>query len=90
VKTVGQCAVVGAALRAIVEAWHDKPIQQSLAQEFSLMGKRMVTTSAVFAGLGGTFYLTRYGIGELRARDDYWNQTVAGAVTGGGLGYYRK
>lgn len=63
----------------------DLPFKQQMKIQFSDMGKRAWTSAKNFGFIGLVFTGVECSIESLRAKNDIWNGTMAGCLTGGGL-----
>jgi import inner membrane translocase subunit TIM22 len=63
----------------------DLPFKQQMKIQFTDMGKRAWSSAKNFGFIGGVFTGVECCIEALRAKNDIYNGTIAGCLTGGGL-----
>ncbi|ODV86217.1 hypothetical protein CANARDRAFT_196386 [[Candida] arabinofermentans NRRL YB-2248] len=68
-----------------VQQISDLPLKQQMKLQFSDMGRRTWSSAKNFGYIGTIFAGVECGIESFRAKNDIWNGTMAGCVTGGGL-----
>ncbi|ESX00038.1 hypothetical protein KL921_005116 [Ogataea angusta] len=63
----------------------DLPFKQQVKIQFTDMGRRTWSSAKNFGYIGLIFSGVECSIESLRAKNDIWNGTMAGCITGGGL-----